>query len=79
MSFVGVGQILYVSFFPFPFGIEGGIWDVIVLLHDHCLSICFVLCICICVQVQTCLCNCKCTERQVSSVITNARRVRVEV
>ena len=25
----------------FPFGIEGGIWDVIVLIPDHCLSIYF--------------------------------------
>ena len=27
----------------FPFGIEGGMWDVIVLIPDHCLSIYFVL------------------------------------
>ena len=26
---------VYVSF---PFGIEGGIWDLIVLVPDHCLS-----------------------------------------
>ena len=38
---------LYVSFVKFcvcpsfPFGTEGGIWDVIVLIPDHCLSICF--------------------------------------
>ena len=38
--FVGVGQILCVPFFPF--GIEGGMWDVIVLIPDHCLSIYFV-------------------------------------
>ena len=25
----------------FPFGIKGGIWDVIVLIPDHCLSIYF--------------------------------------
>ena len=25
----------------FPFGIESGTWDVIVLIPDHCLSICF--------------------------------------
>ena len=25
----------------FPFGIEGGMWDVIVLIPDHCLSIYF--------------------------------------
>ena len=25
----------------FPFGIEGGIWDLIVLIPDHCLSIYF--------------------------------------
>ena len=38
MSFVGVCKILCVSFFPF--GFEGGIWDVIVLhvISDHCLS-----------------------------------------
>ena len=37
VSFVGVGQILCVS--SFPFRIEGGMWDVIVLIPDHCLSI----------------------------------------
>ena len=30
----------------FPFGIEGGMWDVIVLIPDHCLSIYFGLNIC---------------------------------
>ena len=30
-----------VSFFPF--GIEGGMWDAIVLIPDHCLSIYFTL------------------------------------
>ena len=25
----------------FPFGIEGGMWDAIVLIPDHCLSIYF--------------------------------------
>ena len=25
----------------FPFSVEGGIWDVIVLIPDHCLSIDF--------------------------------------
>ena len=41
MSFVGVVQILRVS--PsFPFGIEGGMWDVIVLIPNICLSIYFV-------------------------------------
>ena len=25
----------------FPFGIEGGMWDVVVLIPDHCLSIYF--------------------------------------
>ena len=40
MSFVGVGQNLCVC--PsFPFGIEGGMWDVVVLIPDHCLSIYF--------------------------------------
>ena len=33
------GQILCVSFFPF--GIEGGMWDVIVLIIDPCLSFYF--------------------------------------
>ena len=38
MSFVDdVCQILCVSFFPF--GIEGRMWDVIVLIPDYCLSI----------------------------------------
>ena len=32
VSFVGVCQILYV-------GVEGRMWDVIVLIPDHCLSI----------------------------------------
>ena len=32
-------QILCVSFLLF--GIEGGMWDVIVLISDHCLSIYF--------------------------------------
>ena len=31
--------VLCVSFFPF--GFEGGMWDVIVLIPDHCLSIYF--------------------------------------
>ena len=40
VSFVGVCQILCVC--PsFPFDIEGWMWDVIVLIADHCLSICF--------------------------------------
>ena len=37
MSFVGVGRICVCP--SFPFGIEGGMWDVIVLFPDHCLSI----------------------------------------
>ena len=40
MSFVGVGQILCVSFFS-PFDIEGGVWDVILLIPNYCLSIYF--------------------------------------
>ena len=36
---MGVCQILCVSFFPF--GIEGRMWDVIVLIPDHYLSIYF--------------------------------------
>ena len=39
VSFVGVCQILCVSFFSF--GIEDRMWDVIVLIPDHCLSIYF--------------------------------------
>ena len=27
----------------FPFGFEGGIWDLIVLISDHCLSFCLVV------------------------------------
>ena len=38
MSFVNFGQILCVFVFP-RFVIEGGMWDVIVLIPDHCLSI----------------------------------------
>ena len=30
-------------FVHFPFGFEGGMWDLIVLIPDHCLSIYFVL------------------------------------
>ena len=37
VSFVGVCQNLCVFFFPFWF--EGRVWDVIVLIPDHCLSI----------------------------------------
>ena len=25
----------------FSFGFEGGVWDLIVLIPDHCLSVCF--------------------------------------
>ena len=39
VSFVGVSQILFVPLFPF--GIVGGMWDVIVLIPDYCLSIYF--------------------------------------
>ena len=35
VSFVNVYQILCAS--SYPFGIEGGIWDVIVLIPAHCL------------------------------------------
>ena len=36
-------EIVYQIFVcpSFPFGIEGGMWDVIVLIRDHCLSIYF--------------------------------------
>ena len=40
VSFVGVCQIFCPSF---PFGIEGRMWVVIVLIPDHCLSIYFPL------------------------------------
>ena len=43
MFCVGVGQICVC--FSFPFGIEGGMWDVIVLIPDHCLSIYFHMCV----------------------------------
>ena len=36
VSLMGVGQILWGSLFPFLY-LE---WDVIVLIPDHCLSIC---------------------------------------
>ena len=39
VSFVNVYQICVCP--SFPFGIEGGVWDVIVLIPDHCLSIYF--------------------------------------
>ena len=39
MSFLNVYQMLCVS--HFPFGIECGMWDVIVLIPDHCISIYF--------------------------------------
>ena len=38
MSFVGVGQSVCMLH-SFPFGIEGGMWDVIVLIPNHCPSI----------------------------------------
>ena len=41
VSFVNVYYILCVCFFPV--GIEGGMWFVIVLIPDHCLSIYFSL------------------------------------
>ena len=37
MSFVGVCQMCVCL--SFPFGIEGRMWDVIVFIPDHCLSI----------------------------------------
>ena len=38
VSYVGVCQILCQSF---PFGVEGKMWILIVLIPDHCLSIYF--------------------------------------
>ena len=34
MSFVNVYRFVCASF---PFGFDGGMWDLIVLVHDHCL------------------------------------------
>ena len=31
------------AFVTFPFGFEGGMWDLIVLIPDHCLSIYIVM------------------------------------
>ena len=41
MSFVNVYQFCMCPSSPFCF--EGGMWDLILLIHDHCLSIYFVL------------------------------------
>ena len=38
MSFVNVYEFVCAAF---PFGVEGGMWDLIVLLPDHYLSIYF--------------------------------------
>ena len=38
MSFVNVYQCVCVCF---PFGLAGGMWDLIVLVPDHCLSLLF--------------------------------------
>ena len=38
-SFVNVFQ-MYV-FISFPFGFGGGMWDLIILISDHCISIYF--------------------------------------
>ena len=38
VSFVNVYQFLCVCL-SFPFGFEGGVWDLIVLIPDHCRSI----------------------------------------
>ena len=43
MSFVNVYHFLCVLLYPF--GFEGGIWDLIVLLPDHCISIYFSVCV----------------------------------
>ena len=37
VSFVNVYQSLLCP--SFPFGLEDGMWDVIILISDHCLSI----------------------------------------
>ena len=43
VSFVNVYQILSNFMCPsLPFGIEGEMWDVIVLIPDHCLSFYYV-------------------------------------
>ena len=41
VSFMGVGQVLCASFFPFC--IKSGVWDMIVLIPDPCLSIHFTI------------------------------------
>ena len=47
MSFVCIDLILCVC--PsFPFGIEGGIWDVIVFIPDHCLPVYFAFRLIVC-------------------------------
>ena len=38
VSFVNVHEFLCVCA-SFPFGFEGGMWNLIVLIPDHCLSI----------------------------------------
>ena len=40
VSFVNVYQFVCASF---PFGIEYGMWDLTVLIPDHCLSVYFVI------------------------------------
>ena len=45
VSFVNIYQVSYVC--PsFPFGIEVGMWDVIVLIPNHCISIYFSTFVC---------------------------------
>ena len=43
----------------YPFGFEGGMWDLIILVADHCLSFYFLwlfdVC-CICFSVHSCAC-----------------------
>ena len=41
VSFVNVYQFCVCP--SFPFGFKGGMWDMIVLVPDHCLSIYFIL------------------------------------
>ena len=40
VSFVNVYQFVCVCA-SFPFGFEGGVWDLIVVVPDHCLSFYF--------------------------------------
>ena len=50
MSFVDVYQFVCLSF---PFGFECGMWDLILLIQDHCLSVYILLkrAVCFCINL----------------------------